>query len=347
MAKMKAVVLHKKQDLRIEDVPRPDPKDDEVLVQMKVNGICASDVHFYVNGELGSFKVTQPYIPGHECSGVVAEAGPCVKNFKPGDRVVVEPGIPCRRCRFCKSGRYNLCHDVVFLSAPPTNGTLAEYAAVAADFVYPMPDGLSFEEAALVEPLSVAMHATGRGEVVAGKRVAVIGSGPIGLLSLQAAKARGSTDVLVIDLIDDRLALARQLGADCTVNPTTENVKARATEFFGGGGADVVIETAGVYPAYQMALDLAENGGVVVLVAWPVKAGHEPDLGLVLTKELDVRGVFRYANVFPLSLKALEHGKVDVKPLVTHRFPMARTEEAMQLVEDRADGVIKAAIVMD
>lgn len=347
MTLMKAAVLHAKKDLRIEDVPRPSPREDEVLIQVKANGICASDVHFYFDGHLGAFAVDRPYIPGHECSGVVAEVGRNVSRLKPGDRVVIEPGIPCRRCRFCKSGHYNLCRDVVFLSAPPVNGTLAEYVAAAEDFVFPMPHGLSFEQGALVEPLAVAMHATGRGGVGAGKRVAVIGSGPIGLLSLQASLARGATEVMVVDMLDERLAVARQLSAGCTVNPQKDDAQARSREFFGEPGVDVVIETAGVYPAYRMALELADHCGVVVLVAWPVRTGPEPDLGLIVSKELDVRGVFRYANVFPLALKALRYGKVRLERLITHRFSLDETEKAIHLVQNRTDGVIKAVVLTD
>ena len=178
---MKAAVLHSPGDIRFEDVPTPVPAEDEVLVQIRANGLCGSDIHFFESGQLGPFKVTRPYIPGHEASGTVVEmarmksrtGSPSATGVDVGTRVVIEPGIPCRRCTYCRQGRYNLCPDVIFLSAPPVNGTFAEYAAVPRDFVHPIPDNVSDEAGAFIEPLSVGIQALTRCGFEAGQTAAV------------------------------------------------------------------------------------------------------------------------------------------------------------------------------
>ena len=183
----RAAVLHAVNDLRIDDVPVSTPGPNEVLLAIRSVGICGSDVHYWEHGRIGRFVVESPMILGHESAGVVEEVGPGVTNLSPGDRVAIEPGVPCRVCSFCKSGRYNLCPDVQFLATPPVNGSMARYMTHAADFCNKLPDHVSLDEGAMLEPLSVGIHACRRGEVGMGSRVLITGAGPIGLVTLLAA----------------------------------------------------------------------------------------------------------------------------------------------------------------
>ena len=202
---MRAAVIHGLQDIRLEDVPLPKPREDEVVVRILVNGLCGSDIHFFEQGKLGPFVVDRPYIPGHEASGVVVRAATGVSGPAVGTRVTIEPGIPSRRCPQCKSGRYNLCPDVVFMSAPPVNGTFADQVAVAADFVHTLPDVMDDEAEAFVEPVSVGVQACTRAGLRAGATVVVLGAGPIGLVTLLVARAFGASRLIVVDRISSRL----------------------------------------------------------------------------------------------------------------------------------------------
>ena len=215
---MKAAVLHQARDLRLEDVPTPDYGPDDVLVKIGSVGICGSDVHYWRTGAIGDFVVEEPMILGHEVAGVVAEVGENVHTLKVGDRVALEPGVPCRHCEMCKTGRYNLCPDVQFFATPPVNGALSDYAVSPADFAYKLPDSLSLDEAALIEPLSVGIHACRRGNLTAGQSVFIAGAGPIGLTSLAAAKAFGATEVFISDVRPHRLEVAKQMGATHAFN---------------------------------------------------------------------------------------------------------------------------------
>jgi L-iditol 2-dehydrogenase len=325
---MRAAVLHGARDLRFEQVADPVPKPDEAVVRIAVNGICGSDIHFYDSGRLGPFVVDRPYVPGHEASGVVAEPARDGTGPKRGTRVAIEPGIPCRRCALCKSGRYNLCRDVVFLSAPPVNGTFAELAAVASDFLHPLPDRLSDEEGAFIEPLSVGVQACSRGGVSAGESVAILGAGPIGLVTMLVARAFGAVEIFLVDVLDNRLELATRLGASAVVNSRRSDVVEEIGRLTRGVGPDVVIDASGASAACAVAPELAARGGRVVLVGWPELSRLPWPAEIVIEKELDVRGVNRYGNTFPRAIGLLAAGRFDVKPLVSRRFAFTEVCEA-------------------
>jgi len=320
--KMKAAVLHKTLDMRIEEVDIPKIGPNDVLVRIKSVGICGSDIHYYLHGRAASFVVTEPLILGHECTGDVADVGDEVQQVEVGQRVVIEPGFPCRKCRFCKEGRYNLCRDIRFYGTPPDNGAFAEYASASEENVYPMPDGMSYEEGAMIEPLAVGMMAAKRGLVSVYDTVAILGSGPIGLMCLQAVRAHGALDVYVTDILDHRLDYAERLGARDVINPKKEDVAERLMELTNNEGVDVVIEAAGSVPALQQAFEIVKTGGRILLVGIYPTMEFQVPLGNVVIKELDVRGVWRYANVFPTAIKHVLDGKIDVKSLITHRFPL-------------------------
>jgi len=322
--------------IRQEAVPRPGA--GEAVVRVWANGICGSDIHFYEAGRLGNFVVTEPYVPGHEACGVVAEVGEGAANVRPDDRVVIEPGIPCGRCGPCRAGRYNLCADVVFLSAPPINGTLCDYVAIRADSLHPMPESMSFEQGALVEPAAVAVHAVNRARVAGGSSAVVLGCGPIGLLCLQAFRAAGGARVICVDPIAARRDKALSLGADRAVAP-------READAALAGAGDVVFETAGACAATGAAFDCARPGGTVVQVGWPEENLVPLNVATFLDKELNYFGVNRYANAFRPAIAWLADGRLAADELITHRFPFDRIAEAFQFTLAHREEVIKTLVL--
>ena len=341
---MLAAVLHSARDLRLERVAVPSRKPDEVLVQVTLNGLCGSDIHFYTEGELGPFKVTTPYTPGHEACGVVVEAASTGRGPQVGQRVAIEPGIPCRHCELCKSGRYNLCPDVVFMSAPPVDGTFAEFVTLAADFAHVVPDCVDDESAAFVEPISVGIQACRRAHVTAGHTVVVLGAGPIGLVTMLVARVFGATSVYAVDVLENRVDLARQLGANAAIDARATDPVEAIAELTRGRGTDIVFDTSGSAAACQTTPHLARRGGVVTIVGWPSPGILPYSIEMVLEKELDVRGVNRYANTYPTAIALLASGKLDVHPLISHRFPFDRVVEAFEFSADHRAETIKVMI---
>jgi L-iditol 2-dehydrogenase len=309
-----------------------------------MNGLCGSDIHFYEDGRLGPFRVTTPYIPGHEACGVVAKAAADGRGPGEGARVAIEPGIPCRRCRWCKSGRYNLCPDVVFLSAPPVNGTFARFASVAADFAHPVPESVDDEQAAFIEPISVGIQAANRAGLRPGASIAILGSGPIGLVTFLVARAYGATSCYLLDVLENRLDLARQLGATATVNASKEDPVEAVMGLTDGLGVDVVFDTSGSSQACRRAPEMATRGGVLSLVGWPETRAFPFPIEDVLEKELDVRGINRYCNTFPQAVALLSEGRIDVRPLVTHRYPFEEVVEAFRFAAENRSATVKVMI---
>ena len=307
--------LDKNHKLTIKNEPSPEPKEDEILIKIAANGICGSDIHFYAAGRLGNFIVNEPYVPGHEASGTVLKIGKNVLNFTLGEKVCIEPGIPCGRCALCLSGRYNLCGSVVFLSAPPVNGTFCDYITMRADFTHKIPEYMKLEHAALAEPAAVAIHAVNRAISVgsiAGKKGLIFGSGTIGLMVLQAFKAMGGGEVTCADVIDGKLELAKKLGADCIINTKRDIVPVKY--------ADIVFETAGSPVATAQCVPAAGVGGTIVQVGWP--AGNKVELNIadIIEKEVVYTSVNRYANAFPAALNFIKSGKIKVDQMITHTY---------------------------
>jgi len=341
---MHAAVLHAPRDLRYEQVPVPSPGPDEVLVRITTNGLCGSDIHFYREGKLGPFTVSRPYIPGHEACGVVVREAGRPGGPSLGRRVAIEPGIPCRRCALCKSGRYNLCRDVVFMSAPPINGTFAEYAVVAADFAHTLPDSVDEESGAFVEPLSVGVQACTRAGLKAAGTVGVIGAGPIGLVTLLVARAFGASAVYLVDRLGSRLALGAKLGATATIDAGVDDPAARIAELTGGEGVDYVFDASGSSAACASAPALAARGGSVTIIGWPEKSTFPYPVESIIEKELDIHGTNRYCNAFPRAISLLAGGMIDVHPLVSHRFGLDRVTEAFAFAADNPAQTIKVMV---
>nr|AZL95671.1 sorbitol dehydrogenase [Antheraea pernyi] len=331
-------LLYKPKDLQLVQTPIPEIDDDEVLLKMDCVGICGSDVHYWQTGACGSFVMKEPMIMGHEASGVVAKIGPKVKNLKVGDRVAIEPGVPCRYCEFCKSGRYHLCPDMRFCATPPIHGNLVRYYKHAADFCFKLPDHVSMEEGALLEPLAVGIHACNRGGVTAGHVVLVLGAGPIGLLTMLTAKAFGASKVLITDILQSRLDFARELGADHTLLVTRESNEAdlvmKIHELL-GGHPDVSFDASGAQATVRLSLLATKSGGVTVLVGMGAPEQTVP-LGGAVSREVDIRGLFRYVNDYPTALALVASGKINVKPLVTHHFGIEESLEAYEVARQGA-----------
>jgi L-iditol 2-dehydrogenase len=329
-------VLYKKDDLRLVDRPVPEPGHGQVQLAMQQVGICGSDVHFWHNGRIGDFVVKAPMALGHEASGIVSKLGPGVTSLKVGDRVAIEPGVTCRVCNYCKDGRYNLCPDVEFCATPPQDGSLSRFYVHAADFCFKLPDHVSLEEGALLEPLSVAVYATNRAGVRLGHTVLVCGAGPIGLVNILTAKAKGASTVCVTDIDEARLKFAKEIGADHVVKVTSMDAKttAQAVEEAMGAKVDISIECSGAASSIQAAIYATKPGGVFVLVGICQDILEIPLLDAAL-REIDIRGVFRYANCYPTALAMVASGRVNVKPLITHRFPL---EDAIKAFEAAKKG---------
>lgn len=322
----------------------PEPKDDEVLIKVEYVGICGSDVHGFESG---------PFIPpkdpnqeiglGHECAGTVVKVGAKVTKFKPGDRVCIEPGVPCGKCRFCLEGHYNICPDVDFMATQPNyKGALTNYLCHPESFTYLLPDNMNTMEGALVEPASVGMHAAMKAGVKPGDKVVILGAGCIGLMTLQACKMMGVQDIVVVDVIEKRLNFAKELGAMETVNGMKEDTIARCHELLGVLGADVVFETAGSQITTKQALDIVIKGGKIMIVG--TISGDAPINFLKINREVTIQTVFRYANRYPATISAISSGKFDVKSMVTHEYRYEDVQKAFEESVNKKNEIIKGVI---
>jgi L-iditol 2-dehydrogenase len=328
---MRASVLTEpgKLELAEREVPRPGP--GEVLVAVRSVGVCGSDVHYYQHGRIADFVVTSPLVLGHETSGVIAAVGQGVDPGRLGARVAIEPGTPCGHCTQCKAGRYNLCPDMRFYATPPFDGSLAEYVISRSDLAFDLPDEVSDDAAALLEPLSVGIWATAKAQVGAGSRVLIAGAGPIGLVNAQVARSRGATAVTVTDIAADRLAAAERNGATAVVTAGDDP----------GDGYDAFIDCSGAPAAITAGVLALGPAGRAVLV------GMGPDtitlpFGPLQARELTITGTFRYANTWPTAIALAATGAVQLDALVTGRFGLAEAEQA--LLSTSQPGTIKSVI---
>lgn len=342
--KNQAVFMQGTNNMVTRDVSVPEPGADDVLVKLDIVGICGSDVHYYEHGNIGDYVVEGDFILGHECAGEVVAVGENVQNLAEGDRVALEPGVPCGKCEHCRSGKYNLCPDVVFFATPPYHGVLQNYVTHPKDMCFKLPDNVSNTEGALVEPLAVGLHATELGNVKLGDTVIVFGAGCIGLVTLLSAKARGASKVIVIDILENRLNKAMELGADVTINPIDDDVMSVVAKVTESKGADVVIETAGADITVKQTVDVMSTGGTIVLVGMTAKSEVSFDFMKLMGKEGVVKTIFRYRNLYPVAINAIASGAIDVKDIVSHEFGFEDTKEAFDYVINNANDVIKAVI---
>ncbi|QKX54984.1 uncharacterized protein TRUGW13939_02074 [Talaromyces rugulosus] len=331
-------ILEGIKQVKFEDRPVPEIIDrHDVLVNVKYTGVCGSDVHYWEHGSIGQFVVREPMVLGHESSGIISQVGASVKTLKVGDRVALEPGIPCRRCEPCKSGKYNLCIDMAFAATPPYDGTLAKYYRLPEDFCYKLPETMSLQEGALMEPLGVAVHIVKQGGVTPGSSVVVFGSGPVGLLCCAVAKAFGASKIIAVDIQQTRLDFAKKYTATSTFMPdkvsSEENAIRMKEENDLGPGADVVIDASGAEPSVHTGIHVLKTGGTYVQggmgrseITFPIMAA--------CTKELNVKGSFRYGSGdYKLGIELVSTGRIDVKALITGEVKFEDAENAIKDVK--------------
>uniref|UniRef100_A0A1B6DZ22 Sorbitol dehydrogenase n=1 Tax=Clastoptera arizonana TaxID=38151 RepID=A0A1B6DZ22_9HEMI len=345
-----AAVLHGVNDLRLDQTPIPEPKDGEVLLKISCVGICGSDYHYYTHGGCANTFLTKPTVLGHEGSGTVFKLGKNVNNLNIGDRVAIEPGVACSRCKFCRQGRYNLCIDVKYSGICPSNGSLTRYFAHAADFCFKVPDHVSMEEAAMVQPLSIGVHACKRAGIKLASTCLITGSGPIGLVTLLTAKAMGASKVLITDILENRLQIAKQCGADCTllVKPDDDIKKlGKLVKEILGKEPEITIDCCGNQETISLCLEVTEIGGNFILVGLAATTVTVP-LTSVLNKEIDIKGVQRIGyGDYPTAVSLIASGKVDVKPLITHNFNLENILDAFTLALGGIGNDVKIMIHCD
>lgn len=335
---MLALTIHGIKDLKLEQRPLPDLGAGEVLVKLGAGGICGSDLHYYYDGGVGDFRLREPMVLGHEVAGEVAQVGAGVSRVKVGDRVAVNPARPCGECRYCQSGRSNLCINVRFFGSaarfPHVQGAFAEYFKVTEGQCFTVPSGLDYSVIACAEPLAVAMHAVARAGNLLGRRVLVTGSGPIGVLIVAAAKLAGAGEIAVTDLHDEVLKFAEAMGATETVNIT--KAQGRLEQFAQDKGYfDVSIEASGNPRALETCITSTHPGGRIVQVGM-LPPGPAPVLvNPLLSKELELVGTFRFHEEFAWAVDALVGGRIRVEPLITERFRFAEADQAFSLASDR------------
>lgn len=341
---MKVAVMTDVQQIEMRTRPIPVPLPDEVLVKLEYVGVCGSDIHYYESGGIGATIVEPPLVLGHEAGGTVVEAGDRVTDIKVGDRVALEPGRTCGRCEFCRSGRYNLCPDVVFFATPPIDGVFQEYVAHEARLCFKIPDHMSTLEAALIEPLSIGFHAARQGGARIGMTAVVTGAGCIGLMSMMALKAMGVKRIISVDVMQKRLDKAVELGATHAVNAGSVDAIAAIRDLTGGRGPDLVIETTGSETATADAIRYTQKGGTIVLVGYSASGTLKLPISLAIDKELTFKTVFRYRHIYPIAIDAVASGQVRLSDVVTNIFSLDEVPRAMaESIRHKAD-IVKSVI---
>ncbi|MDR2041096.1 MAG: alcohol dehydrogenase catalytic domain-containing protein [Tannerella sp.] len=342
---MKSMQLTGLRRMELFDVPQPDVREDtDVLIRMQAVGVCGSDVHYYATGKIGSQVVQYPFPVGHEGAGYVEKVGAGVHSLRVGERVAIEPAMPCGACDQCLAGRSHTCRKLRFLGCPgQADGCLSEYIVMPESSCIPIPSAMRFEQAAISEPLAVGLYAARLAGVIRDKRVAILGSGPIGLSVLAAARLAGAATVHVTDLIDERLAIARQSGATAVYNVTREDAVA------GIAAAeplllDLVFECCGRQEAIDQAIRLLKPGGTLLIVGIPEFSRFSFPVDDLRRKELSIRNVRRQNGCDREAVRMIADGAVAVDHWITHRFSLPDTQKAFNLVAGYRDGVMKAMI---
>lgn len=331
-------VLNKPYDVAFEEKPHPTIQSPhDVLIAINYTGICGSDVHYWAEGSIGSFVLKDPMVLGHESAGTIVEIGSAVKSLKVGDRIALEPGSPCRRCPACLSGHYNLCPDMRFAASPPIDGTLTGFYTSPEDFCYKLPEHVSLQEGALIEPLAVAVHIVKQAEVKPGQSVVVMGAGPVGLLCLAIAKAYGASTLVSVDIQPSRLEFAKGYAATHTFTPARvsgeENAANLLKQIGFPEGVDAVIDASGAEPSIQTSIHAVRRGGVYVQGGMGKADITFPIMALCM-KEIAAKGSFRYGGGdYKLAVDLVTQGKVDVKKLITGTVKFEEAEEAFKSVK--------------
>lgn len=362
----KAAILYGPQDLRIEDVETASPESHQVQIRIRATGICGTDMHYFQNAKNGIFVVKDPLVLGHEAAGEIAAVGDAVTDFKIGDRVVFEPQRPCETCKFCRQGIYNLCKNMKFTGSasadPPVQGSLQQLYNHSAKFVYKLPDSISWEEAAVIEPLAVAIHAINRSDLKTGQSVLILGAGAVGLLCASVARVAGASRVTIVDIEQSRLDFAtgkakgvQAVAEDSVLIPMRADEGEGKAEFAARTAKmvlntapeeeqfDVVFECTGVESCVNTSIHAAKSRGKVILVGMgsPMQSLH---IGAAAVREVDLLGLWRYSHTFETAIALVESGRVDLKSMVTHKYCLDKAADALRMALARPQELVKCVI---
>jgi L-iditol 2-dehydrogenase len=341
---VKTAVLKKIHELRIESRKIPSLGPEEVLVAVKRVGICGSDVHYYEQGRIGKQVVKKPLVLGHEAAGIIKKVAPGVEKVKVGDKVAIEPGTFCGRCEYCLTGKYNLCSEMKFFGTPPIDGAYTQYIVHPADLVYPLPEKISLDEGALIEPLAVATYAVLKANLPLNSTVAILGSGPIGLLTLQVAKTVGKSFCLTTDLLPYRVKMAKKLGADVSLNAQKQKIVPEILKHTQGKGVDFTFDCAGEEETYNQAVEITKPGGEIILIGTSQEDYVKFALVEMIRKEITLKTIRRFKNIYPTAISLVESRKIKLKPLITHRFSLSEIKKGFELVKGYHQEVIKVIV---
>lgn len=341
---MKALLLEEARSLHVRDIPKPDVGPKDVLVEVKACGICGSDVHGY-DGSTG--RRIPPLVMGHEAAGVIVETGREVRSFAVGDRVTFDSTISCGACRFCRSGDVNLCQNRQVLGVScgdyRRNGAFAEYVSVPENIVYTLPDSFAYEKAALIEAVSIAVHAAKISRIRPGSTAAIVGAGMIGLLAVQAFRHFGCTTILAVDLEQSKLDLARSLGADETFLAADPSLIAKIKDATGGDGVDIAVEAVGAQKSISTAIEVTRRGGTVTLIG-NLSPKVEIPLQVVVSRQLCLLGSCASAGEYKECIALMELGVIDVEPLISAVAPLSEGVEWFNRLYTREPGLMKVIL---
>ncbi len=330
-----------REKIQLEKVNLPLPKEGEVQIKVKFCGICGSDIHAYQGKHP---FVHPPIVLGHEFSGTVSRVGLGVADLKEGDPVTVEPNITCGRCYNCLHGRYNICSELKVIGCVGYDGAFSEYILVPSSKVIKLPRGMSFEHATMIEPAAVAVHVVRKASQKIGQKVVVLGAGPIGLLVTQIARSAGADGIIVTDILDYRLNLARRLGADEVVNISSQDLKETIIQKWGTEGVDLIYDCVGTEETLFQAMQVARKGIKIMIVGVPHQK-IEINFELVQDRELELMGCLMYVREdFLTALSLILNDRIDVDSLITHRFNLEKIGEAFSLIQRKKEEIIKILI---
>lgn len=341
---MKSAVLYGAKDIRIENVNQPDLLPGMVLLHIKRAGICGSDLHYYKDGYCGSFVPSKPFILGHELTAEIISVNTSAYNvdLPVGSRITVNPAMACGYCDYCENGKPNLCRNTIMLGSgstnPPTNGAFAEYLSVRADQCYLLPDGMDDGIGAMIEPLSVAIHAVKQASNVVGKQVLITGGGTIGLLTALVVKVCGAATVALSDIVTEKRNIALKHKVDIVLNPADAQLLTQVKEIT-GDGFDVIFEASGATPALHQAFELIKPGGTIVQIGTLNKEDIALPANQIMIKEIKYIGSFRYGNVFEEAISLAASGKIDLSTFITGVFPLIDINKAMHLAADKTSSL--------
>jgi L-iditol 2-dehydrogenase len=342
---MPAIGIFGQHDLRLMEAPHPGaPGPDEVLLKVAAVGICGSDHHYFNEGAIGGAVVDRGMIMGHEFSAWVDEVGEGVTGLAPGQLVAVEPAIPCGTCEFCLKGHPNICPEVLFCGSPNHVGAMAAYIRMPAENCFPLPQGMTPVEGAMLEPLGVAIHTVDLAHLRVGQTVAVLGAGPIGLLTAAVARAAGAGQIVMTEPLAYRRAFALSYAADAVFDPQGEDVVSAILDATGGRGVDVAFEAAGADATPDQAASVTRPGGKVVVVGIPDDDTMRMTASTVRRKGLTIKLVRRMKHTYPRAIQLVDRGVIDVAAIATHVFSLDRAQEAFELVDGYDDGVLRAVL---